>query len=204
MDADLDDQIQRYLSDCYNGTTLVEDSQKESVNVENPNTIEIEEPLDYKHLYKTEITPELLDRIVYDIGYEKDSNGNIVTDSNGNAIKYSDGQMLLNFLEKQGYNYASRLAIKSCLNSDECREFCSNKGYQDTSNGIYSQIEFLLKESKNMNTIYSYAKNGNNNQDGAKKTAYNFAWYVLGIRSKTTCTNISADAYTYYIDAVNK
>lgn len=153
MDEDLDDLVARQLSDDYHGTNLVSEAgistPSESTSADATTNISTKEGsgIDYSSLNASQLKADTAERITNDLKYH-DEHGNVL------ETPLDDTEVLLKFLEKEGYDLPSSITIKNILTTDACAEYCNEKGYSNpTENGLYAQLEFVIRESDSLSQI---------------------------------------------------
>ena len=168
MDAkfenDITDYLLRNISDKYNNTNLV--GEIDSTIDEEPSDKPTEaKEIDYSNIDSSQLSPELLDSIVLDLKYP---------DKDDLSTKRDDTEVLLDFLDKSGYTKAkTRVVIKNILTSQACADYCKSKGYSDTED-VYSQIEFLIKESDALSKLKNLNVDGMTLHDGMRQITLSF------------------------------
>ena len=153
MDADLDDKVQRYLSDTYNGTNLVGEvesdtaSGSETTSASDNNVSGEKSDIDYTSLDASQLNAKTAEAITNDLKYH-DDDGNVL------EVPRDDTEVLLKFLEKEGYDLPTRITIKNVLTTDECAKYCEENGYSNTAEeGLYAQLEFVIRETEALSNI---------------------------------------------------
>ena len=153
MDEDLDDLVARQLSDDYHGTNLASEAgistPSEGTSVDATTNIPTKEGsgIDYSSLNASQLKADTAERITNDLKYH-DEQGNVL------ETPRDDTEVLLKFLEKEGYDLPSSITIKNILTTDACAEYCNEKGYSNpTENGLYAQLEFVIRESDSLSQI---------------------------------------------------